>query len=87
MEKFKFIKEIYQFIKSVNANVIVNNRLGKVSDKLNDESVGDFLTPEQTIGKLNMNDPWESCITICNQWAWKPNDQMKSQAKQSASVK
>jgi alpha-L-fucosidase len=71
-------KEIYQFIKSVDANVIVNNRLGKVSDKLNDESVGDFLTPEQTIGKLNMNDPWESCITICNQWAWKPNDQMKS---------
>ncbi|WP_183561017.1 alpha-L-fucosidase [Mucilaginibacter sp. SP1R1] len=71
-------KEIYQFIKSVDVNVIVNNRLGKVSDKLNDESVGDYLTPEQTIGKLNMAEPWESCITICNQWAWKPNDQMKS---------
>lgn len=71
-------KEIYQFIKSVDANVIVNNRLGKVNDKLDGDAVGDFLTPEQTIGKLNMNDPWESCITICNQWAWKPNDQMKS---------
>ncbi|MBB6110065.1 alpha-L-fucosidase [Mucilaginibacter lappiensis] len=71
-------KEIYQFIKSVDANVIVNNRLGKISEKLNEESVGDFLTPEQRIGEINMNEPWESCITICNQWAWKPNDQMKS---------
>lgn len=25
-----------------------------------------------------MKEPWESCITICHQWAWKPNDQMKS---------
>ena len=71
-------KEIYGFIKSVDANVIVNNRLGKVSDKLSGDAVGDFLTPEQTIGKLNMTEPWVSCITICNQWAWKPNDQMKS---------
>lgn len=51
-------KEIYQFIKSVDANVIVNNRLGKISEKLNNESVGDFLTPEQRIGEINMNDPW-----------------------------
>jgi alpha-L-fucosidase len=56
----------------------VNNRLGKVSEVLNNESVGDYLTPEQRIGQLNMNEPWESCITICQQWAWKPNDQMKS---------
>lgn len=28
--------------------------------------------------RAKMNEPWESCITICNQWAWKPNDQMKS---------
>jgi alpha-L-fucosidase len=25
-----------------------------------------------------MQEPWESCITICNQWSWKPNDTMKS---------
>jgi alpha-L-fucosidase len=71
-------KEIYSYIKSVDANVVVNNRLGKISDKLGGDAVGDFLTPEQTIGKLNMDEPWESCITICNQWAWKPNDGMKS---------
>ncbi|WP_184542998.1 alpha-L-fucosidase [Mucilaginibacter sp. FT3.2] len=71
-------QEIYNYIKSVDVNVITNNRLGKVTDKLSGDAVGDFLTPEQTIGKLNMAEPWESCITICNQWAWKPNDQMKS---------
>ena len=40
--------------------------------------MGDFLTPEQTIGRLNMKEPWESCITLCSQWAWRPNDHMKS---------
>lgn len=71
-------QEIYNYIKSVDVNVITNNRLGKISEKLGGDAVGDFLTPEQTIGKLNMDEPWESCITICNQWAWKPNDGMKS---------
>ncbi|AYL96452.1 alpha-L-fucosidase [Mucilaginibacter celer] len=71
-------QEIYKFIKSIDRNVIVNNRLGKESEKLNDQSVGDYLTPEQRIGQLNMTAPWESCITICQQWAWKPNDKMKS---------
>ncbi|QEM11234.1 alpha-L-fucosidase [Mucilaginibacter rubeus] len=71
-------QEIYAYIKSVDPNVIVNNRLGKESEKLNDQSVGDYLTPEQRIGQLNMNEPWESCITICQQWAWKPNDKMKT---------
>ncbi|MEO7212183.1 alpha-L-fucosidase [Mucilaginibacter sp.] len=71
-------REIYYYIKSINPNILVNNRLGKVSEVLSNESVGDYLTPEQRIGQLNMNEPWESCITICQQWAWKPNDQMKS---------
>ena len=72
-------KEIYTYIKSINPNVIINNRLGKEPNNLhNDQNVGDYLTPEQQIGKLDMTQPWESCITIANQWAWKPNDSMKS---------
>lgn len=71
--------EVYKFIKSLDKDVIVNNRLGKGDHySFSSASVGDYLTPEQKIGDLNMNDPWESCITICNQWAWKPNDKMKS---------
>jgi alpha-L-fucosidase len=72
-------KEIYRFLKALNPNLIVNNRLGKGQhDQLGAETVGDYATPEQKIGKLNMDIPWESCITLCQQWAWKPNDQMKS---------
>jgi alpha-L-fucosidase len=39
---------------------------------------GDFYTPEQRIGGMDLNRDWESCITICRQWAWKPNDTLKS---------
>lgn len=72
-------REIYRYIKTLDVRVIVNNRLGKDPSTLSgDQAVGDYLTPEQHIGKLNMIEPWESCITICNQWAWKPDDRMKS---------
>lgn len=72
-------RDIYSYIKTLDKNVIVNNRLGKGDNtKFQKESVGDYLTPEQKVGELNMNDAWESCITICEQWSWKPNDKMKS---------
>jgi alpha-L-fucosidase len=72
-------KEIYNYIKSINPRIIINNRLGKDPSGLhNDQSIGDYLTPEQEIGKLDMTQPWESCITIADQWAWKPDDAMKS---------
>ena len=72
-------KDVYRYIKSLDKDVIINNRLGKGKHTaFSAGSVGDYLTPEQKVGELNMNDPWESCITICNQWAWKPNDRMKT---------
>jgi alpha-L-fucosidase len=74
--------DMYTFIKKIDPNVIINNRLGKSGHKLlTPESVGDYATPEQEIGQINMTDPWESCITICRQWAWKPNDELKSLEK------
>jgi len=77
--KQEYGAELYQYIKSVDKDVIVNNRLGKGEHTaFSEASVGDYLTPEQKIGELNMVNPWESCITICNQWAWKPNDKMKT---------
>ncbi|AOW10570.1 hypothetical protein EM308_14300 [Flavobacterium gilvum] len=76
--------DIYQYLKSIKKDLIINNRLGKeisgIGDNTVDHSkmVGDFDTPEQRIGNIEMNFPWESCITICNQWAWKSNDKMKT---------
>ena len=77
-------KDLYAYLKKLKPDVITNNRLGKefaaMENKKIDISkmVGDYDTPEQTVGKMNMEMPWESCFTICNQWAWKPNDKMKS---------
>ena len=77
-------KDLYAYLKKLKPNLITNNRLGKemaaVQNKLIDVSkmIGDYDTPEQAVGRMNMETPWESCFTICNQWAWKPNDQMKS---------
>jgi alpha-L-fucosidase len=39
--------------------------------------LGDYDTPEQRVGAFQRQ-PWESCITICKQWSWKPDDKMKS---------
>lgn len=76
--------DMYTYLKSLKKDIIINNRLGKEmaggENKQIDVSkmIGDYDTPEQTIGRMNMVIPWESCITICNQWAWKPNDNMKT---------
>ncbi len=71
--------DMYQYIKSLDKNVIINNRLGKGDHtKLTPQSVGDYATPEQKIGTIDMDHPWESCITIGTQWAWKPHDKIKS---------
>jgi alpha-L-fucosidase len=47
---------------------VINNRTGLSEDHDTGAARG------QVPGRR----PWESCITICRQWAWKPNDEMKS---------
>jgi len=77
-------KEMYSYLKTLKPDLIINNRLGKEMAGVKNEKVdpskivGDYDTPEQVVGHMNMEIPWESCFTICQQWAWKPNDQMKS---------
>ncbi|WP_160714231.1 alpha-L-fucosidase [Chitinophaga solisilvae] len=76
-------RDMYAYLKRLKPSVIINNRLGKeiaaVENKQIDASkmIGDYDTPEQTVGRMNMEMPWESCFTICEQWSWKPNDKMK----------
>ncbi len=60
---------LFKMIRELQPHTIINNRAGLEAD---------FDTPEQTIGRFQNTRPWESCITICNQWAWKPGDAMKS---------
>jgi alpha-L-fucosidase len=62
-------ENLFKMIRNLQPHVIINNRAGLAAD---------HDTPEQRIGKFQNDRPWETCMTICRQWAWKPNDQMKS---------
>src|SRR3546814_8514062 len=74
-------RDIYAYLKEQKTDMIENNRLSNVGGgkrRTDDSMVGDYDTPEQKVGKLDMNVPWESCFTLSSQWAWKPNDNIKS---------
>lgn len=60
---------VIDHIRAIQPNILVNNRTG---------AKGDFDTPEQRIGGFQINRPWETCMTIAQQWAWKPDDVVKS---------
>jgi len=60
---------LFKTIRTLQPHIIVNNRCGLAAD---------YDTPEQEIGKMQTDRPWETCMTIGDQWAWKPNDRIKS---------
>ena len=76
--------ELYRYLKRIQPGLIINNRVSKGrhgmagTTKQSHLNAGDYDTPEQRVGGFNRERPWETCMTICRQWAWKPNDQMKS---------
>jgi len=62
-------ERLFPMIRQLQPNILINNRCGLP---------GDFDTPEQRIGSYQDERRWETCMTLCEQWAWKPDDQMKS---------
>lgn len=60
---------VIDFVRGIQPDLIINDRTG---------AEGDYSTPEQRIGSFDRARPWETCMTICQQWAWKPDDNMKS---------
>lgn len=60
---------VIDFAHQIQPDIIINNRTG---------AKGDFDTPEQRVGGFQIDRPWETCMTIASQWAWKPNDKVKS---------
>ncbi len=74
---------LYRHIRSLQPDILINNRVDKGRRGMEGtikgpDFVGDFDTPEQRVGTFNRQRPWETCMTICRQWAWKPNDQLKT---------
>jgi len=61
--------KLFKMMRTLQPWLIINNRCGLP---------GDFDTPEQRLGKFQLERPWETCMTLGTQWAWKPNDKIKS---------
>ncbi|MFI5384497.1 MAG: alpha-L-fucosidase [Fimbriimonadales bacterium] len=64
--------DLESYMRTLKPGLIINNRVGKVG------SSGDYDTPEQRVGSFQRGRAWETCMTLCQQWAWKPDDQLKS---------
>lgn len=60
---------VFKMLRTLQPGILINNRCGVPAD---------FDTPEQEIGRYQLNRPWESCITIGTQWGYKKDDKVKS---------
>jgi alpha-L-fucosidase len=60
---------VIDYIRTIQPDILVNDRTG---------ARGDFDTPEQRVGSFQIDRPWETCMTIARQWAWKPDDDLKT---------
>jgi alpha-L-fucosidase len=75
----------YALVRKLQPGIIINNRLDMVT--MGDywaQKVGpnaDYYTPEQRIGGYDDKTPWETNMTIGDQWAYRPHDNIKSTAE------
>ena len=67
----------YALVRRLQPDIVINNRLDSTRHfpAGQPDCIGpwaDFYTPEQRIGGLDNQRPWESCMTVSahNQWAW-----------------
>lgn len=77
--------DMYAYLRGIKNELLINNRVDKglqgvrvVKFDKPEIFAGDYATPEQRVGTFDNKTPWETCMTIADQWAWKPNDELKS---------
>ena len=88
--KWSFDK-LFSMMYKLQPGLLVNDRAAKFCGPTTPEDQGpatpaikkatdgDFGTPEQSIGQMNLKKDWESCMTLVGgQWAWLPNGAMFS---------
>jgi len=81
--------ELFSMMYKHQPEMIVNNRAarfcgpktpedqGPATPEIKKMTDGDFGTPEQAVGNMDLKNSWESCITLVGgQWSWKPNGRM-----------
>ena len=79
-------KELYDYIRGIQPNTIVNNRvdkgrMGMEGMDMEGEFAGDFGTPEQEIPATGIDSDWESCMTMNGSWGYKPSDKKWKSSK------
>jgi len=62
-------ENLFKMLRTLQPGVLLNRRAGLDAD---------FDTPEQQIGRFQVDRQWETCMTIGEQWSWRPNDIIKS---------
>ena len=87
---FWHIPETWSLIKSLQPNVIINNRLAAIRRRENPNvawtnppvSRGDFDTPEQKLGSYRDTRLWESCMTVVDAprggWSYRKDGKVKT---------
>jgi alpha-L-fucosidase len=71
--------DLYKYVKSLDPDVIVNNRVDKgrggMAGLTSDGFVGEYGTPEQEIPATGLPGvDWESCMTMNDTWGFKKDD-------------
>ena len=73
-------EDLYAYVRSLQPDIIVNNRVGKARAGMEGmskgKSVGDYGTPEQNVPANGFGPGvyWESCMTMNNHWGYNKND-------------
>jgi len=74
-------RDLYDYVRSLKPDIIINNRVGKGRkgmeglSKGDQNYVGDFGTPEQQIPPTGLSGvDWESCMTMNDTWGYGSND-------------
>ena len=62
-------ENLIRMIRRLQPGILINDRAGLPCA---------YDTPEQRIGQFQTQRAWETCMTLGQQWAWKPNDRIKS---------
>ncbi|MDN5202154.1 alpha-L-fucosidase [Fulvivirgaceae bacterium BMA10] len=75
--------DMYAYLRGLKDDLLINNRVDKGREGMAGTTkshifAGDYATPEQQVGDFDNKNAWETCMTIGKQWAWKPNDKLKS---------
>ncbi|NND05981.1 MAG: hypothetical protein HKN87_06355 [Saprospiraceae bacterium] len=75
--------DLYKYVRGLKDDILINNRVDKGREGMagitkSKKFAGDYATPEQQVGAFDLDNAWETCMTIGEQWAWKANDKLKS---------